>query len=228
MPRSTTILSLASSLILAPAALADVVSFRLSDHPRGEAVPPEYGLRLDDLFGPSSFPVTFSFNDGGASVRMDVDVTAKTIHIYGTVFGGVDGGNAYVAPELFDLDMFYKFGVVGEPVNGWDVQALGNTGSITRQSDSTRWDLTTKLNGFGNAFEFHPDRYRLYPGDLPNVSWVGRGWLDTAANPRPTRTRDFLFVATVVPLPAGVLAGSVGLGCVGLLALARRRRSHQA
>lgn len=209
----------------AGAVSADIVNFRLHDHPRGEAVPPEYGLRLDDLFGPSSLPVTFSFDDGGAAVSMAVDLATKMIHITGTVYGGVDGGNSYVAPELFQLDMLYKFGVVGEPVNGWDVQSMANTGSITRISDMRSWDLTTKLNGFGNAFEFHPDRFRLFPGDLPGVSWVGRGWLDTAKDPRPTRTRDFLFVATVVPLPTGTLVGGLGLALVGMTRIARRVRA---
>jgi hypothetical protein len=209
----------------APAA-ADTIRFTLGDHPRGEARPPTYGLRLDDLFGPSTLPTTFSFNQGGAAVLMDVDTTSKSIHIFGTVFGGVDVGDSYLAPELFDLDMLYKFGVMGNEDDGWSVAGLGNTGSLVRQSDSQRWDLVTLLNQDGFAFEFFPDRFRLRHNDLVGVDWVGRGWLDTSTNSRPTEVRDFLFVATVVPLPAAVIPGVFTLGCAAWVVGARSRRAR--
>lgn len=211
----------------APAsAAADTIRFALADHPRGEAQPPTYGLRLDDLFGPSTLPTTFSFNQGGAGVLMDVDTDSKAIHIFGTVFGGIDTGKNYLAPELFDLDMLYKFGVAGNEDDGWSVAGLGNTGSLVRQSDGERWDLVTILNQAGLAFEFFPDRFRLRSDDLIGVEWVGRGWLDTATDPRPTEVRDFLFVATVVPLPAGVIPGVLTLGCAAAVVRARSRRSR--
>lgn len=202
----------------------ETIRFNLQNHPRGTALPPAYGLRLDDLFGESDFATTFSFEGNGAGVVMDVDTDLNTIHIFGTVFGGIDGGMAHINPELFTLDMQYNIGVSGDPTNGWTVGMLGNTGSLVRQSDSKSWDLVTIFNNMNRSFEFFPDRFRLQDGDLPGTEWVGRGWLETALTPRPGEVRDFLFVATLVPLPAGVWMGLAGLAGVGAVHAVRRRR----
>jgi hypothetical protein len=221
---SSLLIGLGAATVFCTAASGEIIRFTLTNHPRGEAIPPAYGMRMDDLLGESDFATTFSFEGNGASVAMEIDTDLNTIRIHGTVFGGIDGGMAHINPELYTLDMTYSIGVTGDAVNGWSVGMLGNTGTFVRQSDSKSWDLTTVFNNMNHSFEFFPDRYRLEDGDLPGAQWVGRGWLDTALVPRPGSTRDFLFVATLVPLPGGVWMGLAGLAGVGAIQAVRRRR----
>lgn len=213
------------SASLSAVSSADVVSFQLGNHPRGQVIPPYYGMRLDNLFGASQV-VTFSFEDNGAGMQLDVDTDALTIHVFGTVYGGVDTGANWSNPELFDVDMMYT--LIANNNGGWDADTSTDTGTITRQSDNMSWGLTTLFNENNHTFEFYPDRFRLLAGDLPGVDWVGRGWLDTATNPMPGTTRDFLFTATLIPLPAGFWLGAAGMCGVGVLSRAARRRRTSA
>lgn len=212
---------------------------RLADHPDGNAAPPGYGLRIDNLFsknnagqalvGGQSGTTTFSFNAPGANVIIQIfddtnDNVADRIHITGVAYGGRDTGAAYgVGAGFYAIDYTYTANV-GTTSEGWDAARSGSTNggtitALTGQFAGESWGMTDKNSG-GRSFHFESDNHRLGGTSLDGSDvHVGRGW--HMLNNGVMGTQDFLFVA--IPLPTtGMLAGA------GMLAVAGVRRRRMA
>jgi hypothetical protein len=107
-------------------------------------------------------------------------------------------------------------------VQGQNLGTLTAVDATSFHAAGAAWSLSDKSNGT-NTFVFAPDSDRLSGHGFPANTWVGRGWL--MAPGVSGGNQDFLFTATVVPLPAGALAGIGGLAGVGLIGVIRRRRA---
>jgi hypothetical protein len=234
MARTVILSSVALTTAIASVAMADTVTYRLHDHPDSAENPPPYGLRYDDLFGAGTGVTSFSFDYGASQVFLDAvqDVNGVTtsLHIYGTVFGGVDVGNDYgsnPAAAYYTVDFVYAAGIAGNTTSGWTVSGLSasNTGSLVA-ADNTSYPLYTMLNGDGESFVFKPDDHRLGPYNYPDNTWVGRGWLSNNPNGQDLSggTQDWLFTAELIPLPGAAWAGLSGLAGAALVGASRRRR----
>ncbi len=212
-------LAIAALALTATAASADVYEFAMFNHPDGNAAPPFYGLRVDNMFGNGRIN-TFSIDHVGDSLlTVNEDGEDISIHMEGTLFGGGDGGDAHVNPELYTYSFDYTDGVE-KTSQGWQVVGTPdiNGGTLTRVSDGAEFSFTTKANGDDVAFIFEADGHRI-SGD--SDSWVGRGWVMSEGNPRSSSTQDWLFRAEVVPAP-----GTIALGAMGGLLVTRRRRKN--
>ncbi|MGY9057356.1 MAG: hypothetical protein ACKVGZ_17460, partial [Alphaproteobacteria bacterium] len=108
---------------LSPVANATVLStWTLGNKNVGAVAPPNYGLRIDNLFGATDGSGniggnwTFDFEEqAGTGVTMQTIDNAGTleIHISGRIFGGQDTGSGYAANStgFWDLDFIYTAGV---------------------------------------------------------------------------------------------------------------------
>ena len=81
-------------------------TYRISNHPDGNAQPPTYCLRLDKLFGSFS---TITFDCDHPDADLEMVVNGSTVTISGTVFGGKDRGSDYDPNEsgLWTLNFTY-------------------------------------------------------------------------------------------------------------------------
>ena len=164
------------------------------------------------------------------------DDAAQTIIISGTAFGGVDdglGGLVVGTTDVWTINMNYDMvvpGDIGSPSGTFDDHLVGDTGPNTGTISSTTYGTFTLEDHysafFGAAFVF---------GDNEAVSQgfgvlSGWGWLDYCdptglCTPSSTGaggfTNDWIFEATLVPVPAAVWL--FGSGLIGLIAVARRR-----
>ena len=234
--------AIVASTVFASSVQAETLVYQLFNHPDGNAQPPQYGLRLDDLFGGGN-TVHFSFDPAdGASVFLTVTDSGGsiTIDIQGTVFGGHDTGTAYSSSDsgLWDINFSYTFNVSVISA-GWEVSPQNelNAGSITALDNGGGlgglWDSGDSFDffeqtGTGNPFIFAPDDHRLltltggsmnYPeaGDF----LVGRGWLTYNSDGSGVGdTQDWLFIGQLIPLPPGVWMAGIGL--IGVVTLRRR------
>ena len=227
MSRAAMLGVLAGAALASTAYAGPVVLFKsaLGDHPDGAALPPAYGLRMDNLFsglGGTGGITTFSFEQNGAGVSMtiwdlDMDGDADEIRIAGTVFGGEDAGTTYgFGAGLYKLEFTFSVGVNDES-NGWSASSHAANGGFLQAlagnvdvAEGTMFNLVQRTDSMAKDFKFLNDGHRL-PG---SSGWVGRGWLDGGG------TRDFLFVT--IPLPGGAGMALAGLGLVAL----RRRRNR--
>ena len=87
---------------------------RLADHRDGNAAPPTYGLRLDELINvtPGHDRFTFSFDHPLALVQMmltEVGADEFSIRIWGTAFGGRVVNNQYdpMMSGVAEIDFTY-------------------------------------------------------------------------------------------------------------------------
>ncbi len=188
-------------------------TYTLGNHPDGNAAPPLYGLRLDGLDGDDSHEFTFSFTGNGAEMFMTI--AGAQIHIFGTVFGGEDIGNAYDNPVLWDVDFTYTDAFI----DGMLHEANTGTGTITPQG-GTAIDLVAKSNG---DFAF-----RLAQGHRGFADFSGWGWVNHSGGGLDNHipASDWLFIVTgtppsTVPEASGALLGLSGL--LGLAWVGRRR-----
>jgi len=235
--------SVPSASTLGVAALAVVIGassasaathvFRLSDHPDGNAAPPTYGLRLDNLFsahgvGPSGI-TTFSFVNVLLTVNDDTAMGGGIdINISGLIYGGVDAGASYGFGEgFYTVDFNYIMGVQPDG-DGWRTSPVSasNSGVVTSLGNGDvaageQFFFYEKVSG-GMPMQFVPDGHRL-AGD--NSTWVGRGWhtYDPQGGAGPGGSQDWLFVGHLVPAPAPLALGAAGLA--GVMTLGRRRRA---
>ena len=86
--------------------------YQLKNKVPGAIRPPDYGLRLNNLFNNGS-KWTFDFETAGAKVYLQTNGAGDEIHIFGTVFGGEDVGSVYRTGStgFWDLDFTYSAGV---------------------------------------------------------------------------------------------------------------------
>jgi len=213
----TTIALLLMGTTASAAILADGI-YTLGNHPDGDKVPPLYGLRLDGLGGSGIY--TFDFENNGAAMYMDLDTAGSSIHIYGTVFGGLDTGSGYdgTLSGLWDVDFTYSTNITTS--NGYVEVTLkddtNNNGSITPLfsagafTDGTAIGLWSWSDGT-NVFVIDTN-HRGVSG------YSGWGWLAYDDPDTHVVASDWLFtVGDRVPVPGAVLLGAIGLSLIGTL-----------
>lgn len=214
------------SILGCAASVATGATYRLRDHPDGTMNPPPYGLRLDSLFagqaGAAGGATTFSFVD--VIMRVMTTGSGFTLHISGDLYGGEDSGVGYgYAEGQYQLDYSYTMNVTAQGTGYLATpDVTNNVGvltAVTGDAAGQTFNLFDVADNSGRSFLFLQDDFRLAGTGMEGMGfWVGRGWLGVEGQSN-SATRDFLFVADLIPTP---LAGS--LGCVGLLGLAARRR----
>ncbi len=227
--------ALAAGVVLSLAGAASGVTiadglYRLHNHPDGQADPPPYGARFDELFNATSNHdiFTLDFDDVNSAAFMTVDLTLGQIRIYGQSWGGRDIGTTYandVYRGVYTFDFLYTLGVQQVPGDD-DIWVLApghrNFGFITAPNGQGTINLTDEEMG-GYSFRLGDENNDLGHRGFPGIS--GWGWM-SYVNPngsvRPhVAATDWLFTATfLIPTPG---AGAV-LGLAGLGALRRRRR----
>ncbi len=219
MNRTRAIAALALAALAAGGANADVVAeFAMSDHPDGNAAPPFYGLRVDNLFNEGNIN-TFSIDHVGDSViTIHNNGGDLAIHMAGTLYGGQDGGAEGVDSGLYTYEFWFNEGVE-EHDGGWRVIGTpdANGGYLDEVAGDFYATFGTKADGSGVSFIFAPDGHRI---DGDDETWAGRGWVMADDVRRSGYTQDWLFTAEVIPAP-GTLALALG---GGLLTIPRRRR----
>jgi len=240
---------IALSLLVALAGPAGATSFtyQLANHPDGAEAPPLYGLRLDELFDVTAGHDVFSFDFEHASADMtlvyddgdtpgDGALGDDTVHIFGTVYGGLDTGGAYGDPTyagLWDVDFTYTTNFTSAGASGSDIEvspdAPGNNGTITPGfavgGDAGTLGVAIALldedGSQGFSFRFNnTDDHRLGGHGLSGPeTFVGWGWLSYEDG--HVSDSDWLFTGTVIPEPGSGLLVAAGLA--GLAARQRRR-----
>jgi len=189
---------------LAAPAMAAPVTFILGDHPDAglfQSNPDDpYGLRVDSApGGGATFSVGTNFGGLGGLVTLTWDPMdlAAGATITGTMERNDDG--------TFWTTTYTMTGLAAAGSGGFT--ATAGTGSADEIGGAARTiALLSETNGSGFALVFDNDGHRLNTSD----GWVGRGWLLP-----PNSTDDWLFTATVVPVPAAVWLFGSALGLLG-------------
>ncbi len=199
-------------------------TYFLEDHPDGNAGPPGYGLRLDELIDvtPGHDVFTFSFDAPGTDMRIDITEVATDefeLHIFGTAFGGLVQNNEYVAAfsGLVDIDFVY---MLAHPVNGDDdyivtTPNFTNTGMITFEGEMI--DLFDRANAEGFTLQLGDEDGTGHRG-FDGIS--GWGWVDHGTAGTHVYDSDWLF--TVIPTPGSGVLLSMALA---IAAHGKRRRA---
>ena len=210
-------------------------TYQLNDHPDGNAQPPVYGLRLDELVDVTDNHDVFTFSfDGrkhegvGMFLTLDTSEAAGgefTIRIHGTAFGGLVQNDAYVEANsgLVALDFLYTMVAVADDDDDFVVFAATgtNTGSITADFlGESGIPLFDKANSSGLTFrlgdEFSDDGHRGARG----IS--GWGWLNHGTSNGHVSASVWLFTLTI-PTPGALALLSVAMVMFGGSVTRRRR-----
>ncbi len=216
-------------------------TYKLSNHPDGNAADPEYGLRLDGLVdGDTNSIYTFDFDHASSDMKLYWN-GIDTVIIQGQAFGGKDIGSVYdgATTAVWDISFTYKVGVstpggdggVEDVVVVADNQNFGTISSIFGD-----FDLRDKSNG-SYSFQLGDEDgtgHRRNDGALS-----GWGWLNHCPVGKPSvcdthlAASDWLFTADRIgdgttPIPVPAAAWLFGTGLAGLVGVARRRRSRNA
>lgn len=207
---------------------AAVTEYMLFNHPDGNARPPKYGLRLDELFDITSNHDVFTFDFEHASSRMRLlyddadtpsDLTDDTVRITGTVFGGLDRGSDY-HPDysgVWEVDFVYRRNIVSggtqievgpdSPDNTGFIRStfgMGNNDPIALWDEAGSHDFSFKFN--------NTDNHRLGGHGISGPEWfVGWGWLNHGDPNQHVYSSDWLFTGKVVPEPGTIAALGVAL-----------------
>lgn len=218
--RTIALVGVAVAAGAAQAGTLPVGLYELHNHPDGNATPPPYGLRLDELYNATSGHDIFTFDFDAALSSVTLNYTGSTIVIEGDAFGGRDIGGGYALEATTGMYSFRFVYDVGVGIAGGDddvivVANMANTGWISTPTGDTI-DLLDKSNGsysFRLGDEDNDAGHRGFSG----IS--GWGWLNHGGLPHVDAS-DFLFtVGDLVPAP-----GSVALvGLAGLMSGRRRR-----
>ncbi len=195
----------------ASVASAAIYTYTLHDHPAGNAQANyDYGLRLD------SENLFFTFQNGNLTLTYD-DVLG-TMQITGFANQSTPVDNT----SLNDTPIFYELvaGDINDQGGGF-FTATGGSGTVGPSADTPLVSLTGKglMSGpnAGLTFLFLNDGHRL-PGN-PGTGIVGRGWIEGED------TNDFLFTATLNPVPVPAAVWLFGTALVGLIGFSKRRRA---
>ena len=226
-----TSLLVASSIFAASSASAITIgTYELSNHPDGNQSPPPYGLRLDGLLtGNSNEEYTFDFDHVLSYMTLTWDGTK--IVIDGQAYGGEDNNNnaspGYVSgtTAVWDIHFEYTIGI-SQPGDAGGVDDLyvnadgmnfgtisSPLGSYSLEDKADNW-LSFQLGDTANG-----SGHRGFSG-ISGWGWVNYG--DDCVNDTCSHVRasDWLFTATLVPVPAAVWLFASGL--LGLVSVARR------
>jgi hypothetical protein len=229
-------LVLIAGLAMAPVpAVAETVDtflaggiFPLSSHPDGGIAPPLYGLRLDGLDGDSGHEFTFDFEGPGAQMLMEIDGDDMSLRIFGQAFGGRVEDEAYIDPQVWDIDFTYaKMIPKGDRLIA-DPNTPPNTGTITPMGlgpsaiGGFPTGVPIDLVDYSGDFDF---TFALEEGHRGGDGFSGYGWLNHSPGglQNHVSASDWLF--TVVPEPRTDALLAVGL-CALIAAGKLRRRLH--
>ncbi len=223
------LLTVSGFIVPAYAAAPAIGTYSLQNHPDGAAAPPTYGFRLDELINVTGGHDIFTFDFNHAQSTMQLTWDGSVIHISGQSFGGLDTGGSYGNPlfaGLWAIDFTYNVGVSSAANNLKVVANQQNTGTITRLSDSSVFNLQDQSNGaysFKFGSEDNGSGHRGFNG-ISGWGWVNHTPAGSAFGSH-VNASDWLFTATPVPEPE--IYAMMGLG-LGLLGWARRRKAQQA
>ncbi|HZW06251.1 MAG TPA: hypothetical protein VFF65_03935 [Phycisphaerales bacterium] len=220
-----------ASLAIPGVAFGDLVAFgtyHLSNHPDGNAQPPQYGLRLDELYNATGNHDIFTFDFNHAQSNMSMDYNGTSIHIYGQAWGGRDTGSGYANDGyrgVYVIDFTYNIGVGLAPGDDDVLVNPGlsyNYGSIQTPLGHTIGLRDGHYSGGQPDFRFGDENNDAGHRGFDGLS--GWGWLFTQTGAHGSYVNhasdDWLFTATLVPTPGA--AALMGLGAVA--GLRRRRR----
>jgi len=211
----------------ASAALIQQGVYRLHNHPDGNANPPPYGAKLNELYDATGNLDVFTFNFDDPQSEMYLEYTGTTIHIYGVALGGRDLGSSYANDQylgLYTFDFTYMWGVGLAP---------GDDDLLVELPES-RYNYGTVLTPLGDLVGLRDGHYN---GDQPDFRFgdedddlghrgfpglSGWGWLFKALPGEPytyTQDSDWIFTAEFIPTP-----GSLTLLLSAGVVMGRRRR----
>ncbi|MGD9791684.1 MAG: PEP-CTERM sorting domain-containing protein [Phycisphaerales bacterium] len=204
----------------ASAVTIDTGTYRLHNHPDGNAVPPPYGARLDELFNVTGGHDIFTFDFDHASSAMFLDYDGTSIHIYGQAYGGRDIGGTYAADvyqALYTFDFTYSLNVGPVPGDD-DVYVSSDAGNNQGVIGTPLGPINLYDKSDGNhAFRFGDENNDLGHRGFNGIS--GWGWLMAGDPNTYIESNDWIFTAELVPAP-----GTLGLALGGMLMAGRRRR----
>lgn len=225
----------ALSFMVSPIVATAQVDYNLSNHPDGNAAPPAYGLRLDELIDVTSGHDTFTFDmDHALSdvvLRYDDAGTTGTssddsIRFFGNIYGGLDVGTSYDPANsgVWYLDFTYTKNITVSgtslTVTAEDVANTGTITSLTGLNGGNPISLFDEDGGHGFSFKFNNvDDHRLSGGQQGQGIYVGWGWLSSHAPNQRISANDWIMTGAPVPEPASMAV--LGLGCLAFL---RRRK----
>lgn len=208
---------------LSAAALAGPITgglYRLHNHPDGDADPPPYGMRLDELYNETSGHdiYTFDFDHASSNMVLNYDSTNQIITISGVAWGGRDIGGSYANDQylgFYTIAFTYNVGV--GPVPGdddiWVTSASGsNSGTIQTPLGHTKNLRDVAADGF--TFRFGDENNNQGHRGFAGIS--GWGWMDIDGHHQDAQ--DWLFTAERIPEPSSVL-----LALLGVVGVVRRR-----
>lgn len=218
------LLAIGLAAVVAAPASAAVTTYTLFNHSAGNAQPPPYGLRIDDLIDDGDYTFDFEYTDGTetALMKLDYDDTAMTVHIYGRAYGGKDTGSGYDATQQgwINVDFTYTTNVIqadnaaGDPGNDIYVTAESPLNAGTLELDgwggNVTFDLMDKQGDNDHSFRFDND---FDPRDAAAAAnpmiQSATGWVDIPGVPLNGGSRDWLFFAEV-DAPTSVESSSWG------------------
>ncbi len=184
-----------------PAHLGEPGTYRLANHPDGNAASPHYGLRLDELFDvtPGAADIfTFDFEAPGTAVFLDYD--GASIRIFGRAFGGRDVGSSYDPAYKGYIDIDFTYTVVAGAPGDDDLIVVTpngtNSGTVTWVNTGEIIPIYDYAGNFGYTFRFgNEDNDNGHRGFDGLSGW---GWLNHRDPAVHRPSSDWIFTARPV------------------------------